>query len=273
MTAVDRNGNGPVNDPVNDGRGHLRVAFVGKGGVGKSAIAGTFARVLARAGHDVLAIDSDPMPGLAFSLGVESSDAAIPDDAVDQRPEGEEGPWYRLRAGLSASAAVECYATLGPDGVRFLQFGKLRGGVASIARSQHAFRQIVAELPPDRWSLVGDLPGGTRQPFFGWADFADTVLVVTEPTIKSIFAARRLARLALTEDGPGRIVVLANKVREPGDADHVGRRTGLPVIGAVPWDEALADAERRGLAPIDEAPDSPAVLAIGSLVHELTEGS
>ena len=52
----------------------MRVAFVGKGGAGKSAIAGTFARTLARQGDPVLAIDSDPLPGLAFSLGLAVDD-------------------------------------------------------------------------------------------------------------------------------------------------------------------------------------------------------
>ena len=90
---------------------------MGKGGAGKSAIAGTFARALARRGEAVLAIDSDPMPGLAYSLGLELSDAAIPDDAVVEKAEGEAGPRFRLRPDLSPGEAVERYSLLGPDGV------------------------------------------------------------------------------------------------------------------------------------------------------------
>jgi CO dehydrogenase maturation factor len=247
----------------------MRVAFVGKGGVGKSAIAGTFARFLARRGEPVLAIDSDPLPGLAFSLGLERSDAPIPDEAVEEKPEGEEGPRWRLRAGLSPADAVEAYALTAPDGVRFLQFGKHRGDARSLWRSQFAFRQIVRELPHDRWNLVGDLPGGTRQPFTGWGNFAETVLVVVEPTAKSLLTGRRLARLALAEDRGWTIVAVANKVREPGDVERVAARTGLEVVGAVPWDEALAEAEQREAAPIDMAPRSPGVLAVESLVERL----
>ncbi|MGI8809171.1 MAG: ArsA-related P-loop ATPase, partial [Acidimicrobiales bacterium] len=73
----------------------MRLAFVGKGGVGKSAIAGTFCRAMARQGHPVLAIDSDPLPGLAFSLGLTISDAPLPDEAIEDKPEGEEGPRFR----------------------------------------------------------------------------------------------------------------------------------------------------------------------------------
>ncbi|GAC1542814.1 MAG: carbon monoxide dehydrogenase accessory protein CooC [Acidimicrobiales bacterium] len=248
------------------------MAFVGKGGVGKSAIAGTFARALARAGRSVLVLDSDPMPGLAFTLGMEATDASIPDEATEEREEGEEGPRYRLRAGLTASDAVEQYALRGPDGVRLLQFGKLRGHVAGLLRSQVAYRLIIDGLPAEGWDLVGDLPGGTRQAFNGWGDFADRFLVVTEPSAKSILTARRLSNLRARDPSSGAMAAIANKVRVDGDAALVARRTGLEVIGEIPWDLALAEAERTGTAPIDAAPDSPAVLAVGSLVNQMTRG-
>ena len=249
----------------------MRVAFVGKGGVGKSAIAGTFARVLARRGESVLALDSDPMPGMAFSLGLERSDAPMPDEAVEERQAGEDGPRYRLRTGLSAEEAIELYGAMAPDGVRFLQFGKHRGQVGPIIRSQFAFRQIIQELPAGRWSLVGDLPGGTRQAFAGWSAYAETLFVVVEPTAKSLLTGRRLARVAGLEGAPAKVVAIANKVREPGDAELIRRRTGLEVVAEVGWDEALAEAERQGAAPIDVAADSAAVRAVESLVEKMCE--
>lgn len=244
----------------------MRVAFVGKGGAGKSTVAGTFARALARRGEPVLAVDSDPMPGLAFSIGVEVTDAGLPDEVVVEHP--GEGPPFRLRPGLSAAAAVQRYTLTGPDGVRVLQFGKLRGHVREIFRSQVAFRQIVDGLSPDRWSVVGDLPAGTRQAFFGWAGFARTVLVVAEPTAASLLSARRLARLAERSEAPS-VVAVANKCRHAGDAELVAERSGLDVVAAVPLDEAVAAAERRGRPPIEEAPESPAVAAVESLVVRL----
>jgi CO dehydrogenase maturation factor len=248
----------------------MRVAFVGKGGAGKSAIAGTFARLLARRGHPVLAIDSDPLPGMAFSLGLDRDDAPLPDEAIEDRPEDEEeGPRYRLRAGLSAADAVERYAATAPDGVRFLQFGKIRTDPRALFRSQITFRQIVKELPEDRWHLVGDLPGGTRQAFTGWGAYADTYLVVVEPMAKSLLSARRLARLASASDHPVQVLAVANKVSEPGDAELVARRSGLQVIAAVPLEPAFADAERSGQAPLDIVPDSAAVRAVSLLVDHL----
>ncbi len=251
----------------------MKVAFIGKGGAGKSALAGTFARLLAQQGEPVLVIDSDPMPGLALSLGMPVTDAGIPDDATVERPEGEEGPRFALRPGLSGEEAVERYAAVGPDGLRLLQFGKLREHVGALMRSQHAFHQIREELPPDRWHLVGDLPGGTRQPFFGWARFASVVLVVVEPTEKGMLSGRRLARLGEGEDAPDQLVALVNKARHTDDAARVEAGTGLRVVATIPWDEELSDAERLGRAPVDMAPDAPAVRAVASLVEQMHTGA
>ncbi|MDQ3733437.1 MAG: hypothetical protein M3400_05450 [Actinomycetota bacterium] len=249
----------------------MRVAFVGKGGAGKSSIAGVFARLLARRGERVLALDSDPMPGLAYSLGVPSADAGIPAEAVEEYdgPDGRQR--YRLRAGLDAAAAIERYATISPDGVRLVQLGKARGVKGENSFSHNAFQGIIDGLAADdSWNVVGDLPGGTRQPFFGWGRYARTVLVVVEPTPASLLSGRRLARLAQHQSAP-RVGVIANKIREPSDVALVERRTGLPVIGQVPNDDAQGEADRRGVALLDLDSQAPMVSAIESLVSSLAE--
>ncbi|HZB98015.1 MAG TPA: AAA family ATPase, partial [Candidatus Sulfotelmatobacter sp.] len=62
----------------------LSITVAGKGGTGKTVISGTLARILARRGHQVLAVDSDENPMLAISLGVPveriSDPAPIPTD-------------------------------------------------------------------------------------------------------------------------------------------------------------------------------------------------
>jgi CO dehydrogenase maturation factor len=251
----------------------MKLAFVGKGGAGKSAIAGTFARTLARQGDRVLAIDSDPLPGLAFSLGLAIDDSPpIPDDAVVERKEGEDGPRWRLSPDVDPLEGVERWSVEAPDGVRFLQFGKIKGDPRNLWRSQIAFRFILNQLPEGRWNVVGDLPGGTRQAFTGWGNWATTVLVVVEPTAKSLLSGRRLARMAdLDPEHPKRVLAVASKVEEPGDVAMIEQGTGLEVVAAVPWDEALAEAERQQRAPIDFAPDCPAVRAVESLVDRLSE--
>lgn len=246
----------------------MRVAFVGKGGAGKSSLAGTFARVLASTGEQVLALDSDPMPGLAFSLGVPQSDAGLPDETVEEYDDEDGRTRYRLRAGLSGGAAVAQYAARTAEGAYFLQLGKARGPQWSNTRQHFGFQRLLDDLPADGWSIVGDLPGGTRQPFLTWGRYAQTFLVVVEPTPASLLTGRRLARLAATAQAP-RVLAVANKVREPGDAERVAERTGLPVLGAVPYDPALGDADRMGRAILDHDPDGPTVTAVRSIVDAL----
>ena len=48
----------------------MKLAIAGKGGSGKTSISGTLARLIARDGHSVLAIDGDTNPNLALTLGI-----------------------------------------------------------------------------------------------------------------------------------------------------------------------------------------------------------
>ncbi|MEO5851129.1 MAG: ArsA-related P-loop ATPase [Nocardioides sp.] len=242
----------------------MRVAFVGKGGVGKSSLAGTFARLLARTGERVLALDSDPMPGLAFSLGLDRDDAGLPDDVVEEY-DSDARVRYRLRDGLTGTQAVETYARRSPDGVRFLQLGKARGPHWTNTRAHFGFQNVLDDLPDEGWSIVGDLPGGTRQPFMTWGRYAETFLVVVEPTAASVLTGQRLARLTGMEGAP-RVGVVVNRVRDADDAERVAHRTGLPLLGSVPFDQALATADRLGVAILDHDPDGPTAVAIESLV-------
>lgn len=245
----------------------IRLAFVGKGGAGKSTIAGTFARLLARRGEPVLALDSDPMPGLPYSLGVGVDDHPIPDDVVVAGSEG--GPRWVLRPGLDAASMVDRYAARCPDGVRYLQFGNLWGPVVRLQQAQHAWSQVVAELDRDRWHLVGDLPGGTRQAMFGWARYADTVCLVVEPTVKSMHTATRLLTLSQAKWGPSRLVLVVNKAREDTDAAGVSERLGMQPAAVVPHDPDAVRADRRGAAPLDAVPDGPLARAVDALVDRV----
>ena len=96
----------------------------------------------------------------------------------------------------------------------------------------------------------------------------DAVVLVVEPTPKSIEVATRAAALA-REKSLGRLVVVANRVGDGGDLAAV--RAAFPhdrVVG-VPDDPAIVEAERRGLAPLDVAPGAPAVRALTDLAETL----
>ena len=99
----------------------------------------------------------------------------------------------------------------------------------------------------------------------------DVVVVVVEPTPRSIDVAQRAVALA-TQNGQGRVVVVANRVTGPEDVERIA--LGLPdtQLIVVPDDPAVMDADRRGVSPLDSAPDSPAVVAlVGLAMHLMAE--
>ena len=101
------------------------------------------------------------------------------------------------------------------------------------------------------------------------ARHADAMLLVVEPYFKSLESGRRMHLLA-ADLGVPRIAVLANKIRDEHDASVVrafAAENGLEIAGLVPFDQAMLDADRVGQAPVDHAPDSPAVTAIGQLAR------
>ena len=97
----------------------------------------------------------------------------------------------------------------------------------------------------------------------------DTVLVIVEPTPKSLEVGARAVALA-QEKSLGRIIVVANRVR--GDADVATVRDAFPGVEVVPVpdDPAIVEADRQGVAPIDLAPDAPAVRALVGLAESLS---
>ncbi len=105
----------------------MRVAVAGKGGSGKTTIAGTLARILARDEHQVLAIDADPNPNLAVNLGIDPETAAriepVP-HSFSHHSEDAEGH-YTVGMDLSPEEIVARYGTTGPDGVKLLVVGRV----------------------------------------------------------------------------------------------------------------------------------------------------
>lgn len=239
----------------------MKVALVGKGGVGKSAIAGTLCRQLARRGQRVLALDLDTMAGLGYSIGLGDRTARLPSGLAER----VEGKGWQVKPGLRPAALVDRHAAIGPDGVAFLELGKLPGQVEPTVTV--AFRYVLEKFRRRGWSMVADLAAGTRQPMFGWSGFARTVLVVADPSVKSMLTARRLVGA-----GVGTYLV-ANKVQSEAEVTALQRAINLPLLGCVPYDAAFADAEQRGQAPIDGDADSPAVRAVSDLVERLLESA
>lgn len=201
-------------------------------------------------------MDLDPNPGLAWSLGVAPNDIGIPEHALAPR-EGTLYGWG-LAPDIRAADGIERLSTAAPDGVRYLSSDKVDRADSVYQRTVNAVREIL-EATDRSWDVVGDLEAGTTSPYGGDGDFADSVVVVVTPSWRSALAARRLC--ALLPDL--RATVVANQYRD--QPDH----PGLHVAVRVPYDPAVAEVERQGLAPLDACPGSPMVGAVSELAELL----
>ena len=106
----------------------------------------------------------------------------------------------------------------------------------------------------------------------GTARYADTMLTVVEPYYKSLETGRRMAMLG-TDLGLERVALVANKIRDERElraVEEFAEKHGLEVAGVVPYDEQLPEAERAEAAPLDFAPDAPAVAAIDDIARRLS---
>jgi len=110
----------------------MRVAIAGKGGTGKTTISGTLARVLARRGRRVLAIDADTTPNLAVTLGIPQAEAQammeLPRNMME-RQQQDDGTMMTVFT-ADSDAIISNYSAPGPDGVRLLVMGKVNHGGA-----------------------------------------------------------------------------------------------------------------------------------------------
>lgn len=236
----------------------LRLAVIGKGGAGKTALVSTLVRLLGRRGRNVLAADLDTNPGLAMSLGMAPTEAGLPLEAVEE-DEGANYGW-QLATGMTPKEVVERFSLPGPDGIRFLGVGKINSPFKLAAKqSVPAIVQVLLGVGSPDWDIVADLEAGPTTPFERYHAFASDVMVVVGPAWRSAMTARRL--LPMVGDVRARIV--NSQFRD--EPDH----PGLEPWARIPFDPAVREAERRGVSPLDACPDAPAIRAIDALVQRL----
>ena len=103
----------------------MKIAIAGKGGSGKTTLAATLARLFARRGRQVLAVDADSNPNLAASLGLapESIPPSVPRDLLIDKTT-EDGKRITVLS-MPAKEVAERYGATAPDGVRLVVMGRV----------------------------------------------------------------------------------------------------------------------------------------------------
>ncbi|MGI8843886.1 MAG: AAA family ATPase [Gemmatimonadaceae bacterium] len=110
----------------------MRIAIAGKGGSGKTTISGTLARILARDGRTVLAVDADTNPNLAATLGISPAEArdivGLPRTLMERQTQSD--GTIKAVFTQNAETILQEYGAIGPDGVRLIVMGKVGHGGA-----------------------------------------------------------------------------------------------------------------------------------------------
>ncbi|MEW6381153.1 MAG: carbon monoxide dehydrogenase accessory protein CooC [bacterium] len=235
----------------------MKIAVTGKGGVGKTTLSAILARLYSQQGHRVLAIDADPDANLASAIGFPESEiekiqplstlSSLIEERTGARP-GAGGGFFKINPTVDDIADR--------FGVRFenillLALGQPKPGGSGCYCPESTFiRSLVTHLllKQDE-TLILDMEAGIEHLGRGTARAVDAFLIVVEPGHRSIQTARDIRQLAL-DLGVQEVFLVANKVRHLQDRDFIhSRLDGFEIIGSLPFEWALVEADAEGISP------------------------
>jgi CO dehydrogenase maturation factor len=115
--------------------------------------------------------------------------------------------------------------------------------------------------------VVMDMEAGIEHLGRGTAKAVNRLIVVVEPGRRSIETAGHIQKLA-SEIGLDRVALIGNKIRNPNDETFLRENLpGFEFLGFLPYDEALIEADVKGISPFDIG--SPAVQAVDAIARRL----
>jgi CO dehydrogenase maturation factor len=238
----------------------MKIAVAGKGGVGKSTISGMLARQFAMDGYQVMAVDVDPNASLARCIG-------LPEEQIQNIvPLSEMKDLIKERTGFKDFGVFGSYFKSDPkvsdlpeklgiihEGVRFLQVGAVKEGGSGCYCAENALiRELMKHLLVEMDDVViMDMEAGIEHLSRGTGEAVDLLIVVVEPGQLSIETARRIRSLA--EDiGIPKLAVIGNKIRSDKAKEIIKNNlSDFDILGFLPYDEALLNADMEGIPPFD----------------------
>ena len=235
----------------------MKIAVTGKGGVGKTTIAATLARLYAAEGKKVYAVDVDPDSNLGLALGFSEKDLKqiVPISKMRRLIEERTGAdqsntFYKVNPKVN-----DIPDTYGREykGVKLLVLGTVEtAGSGCVCPENVMLKRIINDLVLHKNEIaILDMEAGLEHLGRGTTAGMDQFIVVIEPGARSIQTYRNVKRLA---EGLGvkKVCVIANKIREKADEDYI--KSKIPaedLLGFVYYNAEVIDADREGMSPYD----------------------
>ena len=240
----------------------MKVAITGKGGVGKTTLSSTLARLYAAEGRTVLAADVDPDANLGLALGLtqEEVDSIVPISKmrtlVEERTGANEANKFFKLNPYVADIPEKFSKDVG--GVKLLVMGTVDvGGPGCVCPEHVMLKSILSALTYRKNDVViMDMEAGLEHLGRGTAANMDQFIVVIEPGARSVQTYRNVKRLA-SDLGVKKVRVVANKLRDERDEEFI--RQSIPaedLLGFIHFNPEIMDADRQGLSPYDCSPSA-----------------
>jgi len=257
----------------------MKIAVAGKGGVGKTVVAGVLASFFAENGFKVLAIDADPSPNLALTLGIPLDQASkivpISENArlIQQKTSTGIGGVYRLT--FTVEDIIERFSVQSPYNVNLLVMGTVRSaGGGCTCPANAVIRALLQHLLVERDEvIVMDMEAGVEHMGRGTAKHVEILLVVTDSSLKSLETAKKIHSLAV-EAGVEKVFIVGNKVLGSREAELIegfAADNKLLLLGTIPYDEQISSADIQGKTPLKYATESNGVATIRKIGEKLLE--
>jgi CO dehydrogenase maturation factor len=248
----------------------LTFALAGKGGTGKTTLAGLLVRYLVE--HDlkpVLAVDADANANLNEVLGQE-----VEITLGDAREEMKTTQSVSMTKDQLIEMRVN-QALIESDGYDLIVMGRPEGAGCYCAANS-VLSSVLDQLSTNYPYVVMDNEAGLEHISRIIRKSIDHMLIVTDPTRRGILTAGRIKEL--TQSLPmavGATHLILNQVRSEdlSKMEQMAAEQGLEVLGSIPADDELMDWDLEGKPTTQLSPDNPAVAAAFVLFDKLIEAS
>ncbi len=235
----------------------MKVAITGKGGVGKTTLASTLARLYAEERRTVLAVDVDPDANLGLALGLsqEEVDGIVPISKMRSLVEERTGASDANRFFKINPYVADIPEKYSKDinGVKLLVMGTVDVGGSGCVCPEHVMLKAILSSLTYRKNdvVIMDMEAGLEHLGRGTASNMDQFIVVIEPGARSVQTYRNVKRLA-ADLGVKQVRVVANKVRDAQDEAFIrGVIPEADLLGFLHYNPEIMDADRQGKSPYD----------------------